>query len=139
MPYIDIYTKEQVDAKTLGVWEELDLDNLPDDFRDGDVLMMKPIATENGTTTGTAIVIADMYADATNWAAGPYKITTGNPSKIYMLDGLYGADSWNNGESTDKLVKLVGFNVNSSTRVLNQDFTRADIKNAIGRIWRLRR
>jgi len=145
----DVYTKTETDTAIGGVtgrWVELDPANLPSDFADGDVLMFKPVAGESSgaisTTTSTGIVIADMFGTSTNWCGMPYKYGISNPVKVYTLDGIYAATNWNNGQSTDALIKIVIANFTSnggSTRLVAQDITRADFATYVGRLWRLKR
>lgn len=142
----DVYTKTQTDDLINGVpgrWEEIDPANMPTDFAEGDLIMIKPRVGYSGSapliSDDGQCVIIDMFENKNNVAMGLYRILMKNPMEFFTVSEMTSADVWNNGEGSDILFTCRIFSANSSSvDKLEFSVTRGNAA-AYSRIWRLKR
>ena len=142
----DVYTKTQTDdliTGMTGAWEKIDSSNIPTDFAEGDILMIKPRVGYSGSAPVVSddgqCVIIDMFEDKSNKSMAIYKIKMENPTEFFTVSEMTSADVWNNGEASDILFTCRIFTVNSSSvDKLEFSVTRGNAA-AYSAIWRLKK
>lgn len=142
----DVYTKAETDdliTGMTGAWEKIDSSNIPTDFADGDVIMIKPRVGYSDSAPVVCddgqCVIIDMFEDKSNRCMAIYRNKMENPMELFTVAEITSANVWNNGETSDILFTCRIFSVNSSSvDKLEFSVTRGNAAT-YSTIWRLKR